>query len=145
MIELTYQLLDTNALVERATSPAVGAVVLFLGVTRQFSDGRETVQLQYEAYEKMARLELSLLEEEARNRWPISECLIAHRLGLVPLGEGSVAIVTASAHRGDAFAAGQWLIDSLKESVPIWKQEHWTDGSTDWIHPRNKKPPLDNR
>jgi molybdopterin synthase catalytic subunit len=138
MIELTHDPLDPNRLVARATSPDVGAVLLFLGVTRQFTDDRETAQLRYDAYEEMAHQELVKLETEARSRWPIAECLIVHRLGLVPLGEASVAIVTASAHRTDAFVAGQWLIDTLKERVPIWKQEHWADGSTDWVHPMEK-------
>ncbi|MCH2114281.1 MAG: molybdenum cofactor biosynthesis protein MoaE [Pirellulales bacterium] len=134
MIELTRDLVDASALVERATSPRVGAVLMFLGVTRQFDEDRETASLQYEAYEKMALAELARLESEARRTWPISECLIVHRLGLVPLGEASVAVVTASPHRSEAFAAGQWLIDTLKERVPIWKQEHWVDGTKDWVH-----------
>ena len=138
MIELTHQPLDSNSLVEQATSPAVGAVLLFLGVTRQFTDQRETIQLQYDAYEKMALEELANLEAKARERWPITECFIIHRLGIVPCGEASVAIVTASAHRRDAFAAGEWLIDTLKERIPIWKQEHWADGTTDWVHSEQK-------
>jgi len=135
MIELTHEPLDTGALVDRATSPDIGAVLLFLGVTRQFDGDRETAELHYDAYEQMAVLELTRLETEARARWPIAECLIVHRLGSVPLGEASVAIVTASPHRRDAFAAGQWLIDTLKERVPIWKQEHWADGTKEWVHP----------
>lgn len=138
MVELTHKPIEANPLLERVTSPEVGAVLLFLGVTRQFTDQRETVELKYEAYEKMALLELQKLENEALQRWQISECLIVHRLGTVPSGEASVAIVTASAHRRDAFEAGQWLIDTLKERVPIWKKEHWADGTTDWVHPVEK-------
>lgn len=136
MIELTREPLDTATLLERAQSPRAGAVLLFLGVTRQHTAGRETVELVYDAYDEMARKELSALEAEARQRWELVECLIVHRLGCVPLGESSVAIVTASAHRREAFAAGEWLIDTLKERVPIWKQEHWADGSTEWVHPK---------
>lgn len=138
MVELTHKPIEADPLLERVTSPEVGAVLLFLGVTRQFTDQRETVELKYEAYEKMALLELQKLENEALQRWPISGCLIVHRLGTVPSGEASVAIVTASAHRRDAFEAGQWLIDTLKERVPIWKKEHWADGTTDWVHPVGK-------
>jgi molybdopterin synthase catalytic subunit len=68
--------------------------------------------------------------------WPLVTCSIVHRLGLVPLGEASVAVVVSSPHRQEAFDAGEWLIDTLKERVPIWKQEHWADGRSDWIHPQ---------
>jgi len=134
MIELTREPLDTAPLLALAQSPRAGAVLLFLGVTRQHTNGRETAELHYDAYEAMATQELAALEVEARQRWELVECLIVHRLGCVPLGEASVAIVTASPHRRAAFAAGEWLIDTLKERVPIWKQEHWADGTTDWVH-----------
>jgi molybdopterin synthase catalytic subunit len=84
----------------------------------------------------MAEKELAALEVEARERWQLVECLIVHRLGTVPLSEASVAIVVASAHRRGAFEAGEWLIDTLKERVPIWKQEHWADGTAEWVHPQ---------
>ncbi|NOZ40546.1 MAG: molybdenum cofactor biosynthesis protein MoaE [Planctomycetes bacterium] len=139
MPELTQQPLDTAPLLSSAQSPQAGAVVLFLGVTRQQTDGRETIELHYDAYEKMAIKELTALETEARQRWQLVECTIVHRLGCVPLGEASVAIVTASPHRHAAFAAGEWLIDTLKERVPIWKKEHWADGTTEWVHPKGMK------
>ena len=135
MIELTHEPIDSATLVEQAQSTEVGAVVLFLGTTRRLTSDRETRTLFYDAYEAMAKKELAKLENEARERWELSECLVVHRLGEVPLGEASVAIVAASAHRKAAFEAGQWLIDTLKECVPIWKQEHWADGTTDWVHP----------
>jgi molybdopterin synthase catalytic subunit len=75
------------------------------------------------------------LELEARRRWPIVECTIIHRLGHLPLGEASMAIAVSAPHRQDAFAAGQWLIDTIKEAVPIWKKENWADGTTEWVHP----------
>lgn len=135
MVELTRYPIDSAALVARAQSPSAGAVLLFLGVTRQMTGGRETIELHYDAYNEMAVRELAALESEARERWDLLDCLIVHRLGCVPLGEASVAIVTASAHRKAGFEAGEWLIDTLKERVPIWKQEHWADGTTDWVHP----------
>jgi molybdopterin synthase catalytic subunit len=135
MIELTHEPIISTTLLERAQSPEAGAVVMFLGVARRMTRGRETVQLIYDAYEEMAAKELGRLETEARERWPLVECSIVHRLGLVPLGEASVAVAVASAHRREAFEAGQWLIDTLKERVPIWKQEHWADGSSEWVHP----------
>src|ERR1043165_150403 len=66
---------------------------------------------------------------------PLGECSIVHRLGHLDLGEASIAIAVSSAHRADAFAAGQWLIDTIKEVVPIWKRENWADGTTEWVHP----------
>lgn len=138
MIELTRQPIDSTQLVRQAQSAQTGAVLLFLGVTRQHTHGRETTKLQYDAYEEMAIQELTALKSEACARWDLIECHIVHRLGEVPLGEASVAIVTASAHRKPAFEAGEWLIDTLKQRVPIWKQEHWADGTTDWVHPIEK-------
>jgi molybdopterin synthase catalytic subunit len=135
MIELTEQSIDTSAVVDRVRHPEAGAVVLFLGTTRELTDGRQTVALDYEAYQEMAKRQLAELEAEARRRWPVIECSITHRLGRVPPTEASVAIAVSTPHRSDAFAAGQWLIDSLKHDVPIWKREQWADGTQEWIHP----------
>ena len=136
MIQLTYDIIDSDQLVEAARNRQAGAVVLFLGTTREFTAGRQTTALEYEAYNVMAEQELVRLETEARERWSLVYCAIVHRLGQVPLAETSVAIVVSAAHRSEAFAAGSWLIDSLKESVPIWKREQWADGSSAWIHPQ---------
>jgi molybdopterin synthase catalytic subunit len=135
MIQLTHEPIDSAELVVRAQSPAAGALLMFLGCTRQRTAGRETAELTYDAYAEMAKKELENLESQARERWGLTECLIVHRLGTVPLGEASVAIVVASAHRRAAFEAGEWLIDTLKQCVPIWKQEHWADGTCEWVHP----------
>jgi molybdopterin synthase catalytic subunit len=135
MIQLTTQPIDTAGLIEAARHPAAGAVVLFLGTTRELTNGRQTVALEYEAYREMAHRQLAELESEARRRWPVIQCSIVHRLGRVPPTEPSVAIAVSTPHRADAFAAGQWLIDSLKRDVPIWKREEWADGSTEWVHP----------
>ena len=137
MIQLTDNPIDATALLQSAQQPAAGAVVLFLGITRQFTKGRETASLSYEAYREMAVKELERLERQARERWPLVDCNIVHRLGEVPLAEASVAIAVSSPHRGDAFDAGRWLIDTLKETVPIWKQEHWANGGAEWVHPEH--------
>lgn len=135
MIQLTDQPIDTAQLLQQAASPEAGAVVLFLGTTREMTDGRQTVALDYEAYREMAERKLAELEDEARRRWPLVQCMIVHRLGRVPAGEASVAIVVSTPHRSEAFAAGQWLIDAVKRDVPIWKREQWADGTTEWVHP----------
>jgi molybdopterin synthase catalytic subunit len=135
MIRLTREPIDTTTMLAAATRPEAGAVVLFLGTTREMTAGRRTLSLDYEAYDAMAERKLNELEAEARQRWSLVECVIVHRLGNVPLAEVSVAIVVSTPHRADAFAAGQWLIDTLKRDVPIWKQEHWADGASEWVHP----------
>jgi molybdopterin synthase catalytic subunit len=135
MIQLTDRAIDTAAMLPQITDPKAGAVVLFLGTTREVTGERKTVALDYEAYHEMAERQLEKLEAEARRRWPVIECMIVHRLGRVPPAEASVAIAVSTPHRADAFAAGQWLIDSLKREVPIWKREEWADGTTEWVHP----------
>jgi len=134
-IELTEKSIDVASVVDRARHVEAGAVVLFLGTTRELTDGRQTIALDYEAYPEMAKKQLAELEAEARRRWPVIECIIAHRLGRVPPAEPSVAIAVSTAHRRESFEAGQWLIDSLKREVAIWKREQWADGSTEWVHP----------
>ncbi len=135
MIQLTTEIIDTASIVDSARHPEAGAIVLFLGTTRELTAGRQTVALSYEAYEEMAKRRLTELEAEARRRWPVIECIIVHRLGVVPPTESSVAIAVSTPHRADAFAAGEWLIDSLKADVPIWKREQWSDGTAEWVHP----------
>ena len=97
--------------------------------------------LDYEGYPQMAEAELAKLESQARSRWPIDRVAIVHRLGRLELGEISVAIAVSCPHRKQAFEAGQFLIDELKVSVPIWKQENWDDGTTEWVHPGNDGTP----
>ena len=116
-------------------TPEAGGVNLFVGTTRQWTDGSETTSLWYEAYEPMALAELDRLASEAAERWPIERCVLLHRLGEVPVAEASVVIGVATPHRAEAFAACRWLIDTLKERVPIWKREAYTDGTEAWVRP----------
>src|SRR5262245_24243551 len=103
MIELTAEPIDVPRVLARIERPEAGAVVLFLGVTRQFTAGRETVELAYEAYDDMAKKELARLEREARARWSMAECALVHRTGVVPVSEPSVAVAVSSPHRDAAF------------------------------------------
>lgn len=135
MVELTETPIDPACVLQRVASHNAGAVVLFLGTTREFTGGRRTVWLDYECYREMASQELDQLEQEARRRWPLIGCALVHRLGRVELGQTSVAIAVSSAHRDSAFEAGKWLIDTLKQRVPIWKKENWFDGTSQWVHP----------
>ena len=135
MIEMTNAPIDYHALTESVRSSQSGAVVLFLGTVREMTEGRRTVALEYEGYPQMAEAKLAELESQARSRWPIDQVAIIHRLGHLELGDISVAIAVSCPHRKQAFEAGQFLIDELKVSVPIWKREIWDDGTTEWVHP----------
>ncbi len=135
MISLTHHPIDYEALTESVRSNGAGAVVLFLGTVREMTAGRQTIALDYDAFPAMATAKLQELEAEVRSKWPVENIGIAHRLGRLELGEISVATAVSSPHRADAFEAGKYLIDRLKVIVPIWKQENWADGSTEWVHP----------
>ena len=135
MVELTEDPIETEVILRRVFHPDSGAVLLFVGTTRRWTEGRETLHLEYQAYQSMAVREMQILEETARARWSLKEVQIVHRLGEVSVGQVSVAIAVSSPHRRDAFEAGQWLIDELKRSVPIWKKENWREEGEAWIHP----------
>lgn len=116
-----------------ATTPACGAVVCFTGVVRDHSEGRGGVTgLTYEAYEEEATRRLGDVAAEARRRWPdVVRLALLHRVGELALSEASVVVVASAPHRAEAFEAARFCIDTLKETVPIWKREHWAGGS-DW-------------
>jgi len=136
MVEITEAPLDHAELVERVRDVNAGAVCSFLGTVREMTGDRRTTELEYEAYPEMAARELEKLEAEARGRWPLIHVILAHRVGRLDLGDVSVVVAVSSPHRADAFEACRWLIDTLKERVPIWKRERWADGRQEWIHPK---------
>jgi molybdopterin synthase catalytic subunit len=127
MVRLTREPLDLAAL--GGTSPADGALCLFVGVVRNENGGRAVTHLEYEAYEEMALPLLEQIEAETRQRWPVTEVRLLHRLGRLEIGEASVAVAVASPHRAEAFAACRYAIDTLKAKVPIWKKEFYADGA----------------
>jgi len=135
MIELTNSTINHAAVTERVRSARAGALCTFLGTVRELTSDRRTLCLDYEAYPEMALKKMAELEAEARRRWPIVELSMVHRVGHLDLGEISVVIAVSCPHRHDAFEACRWLIDTLKETVPIWKKETWADGSEEWVHP----------
>jgi molybdopterin synthase catalytic subunit len=124
--------IDDVALEQAVRTDADGAVIVFRGVARRQSRGREVVHLEYEAYPEMAEKVMAQIGDEMRGRWPISNVAIVHRTGVLEIGQASVVIAVSAPHRGEAFAACQYAIDRLKEVVPIWKKEVWSDGSQ-WI------------
>lgn len=120
----------------------MGGINLFVGTTRRWtsrpvteSKARETVRLRYEAYEPMALAELGRLAAAAAEQWSVERCCLLHRLGTVPVAEASVVVGVGTAHRAAAFEASRWLIDTLKERVPIWKREVFADGTEAWVQP----------
>jgi len=121
--------INTEEVLSRIKRPEDGAAVVFEGVVRDNTRGRRTLYLDYEAYEEMALKQMEGLAEQALRQFKVRDVAIIHRLGRLEIGETSVLIVVASAHRGPAFDACRWLIDTLKKTVPIWKKEYFTDGA----------------
>lgn len=135
MIRLTTDPIDYPSLVELARDHASGAVVLFLGTVREMSEGKAVTSLAYEAYPSMAEKKLREVAEQAKEKWPLNHVNVVHRYGHLELGDVAVAVITASGHRAEAFQAASWIMDTIKQVVPIWKKEHWAQGGADWVHP----------
>ncbi len=135
MINFTTEPIDFTQVTDSVTSHAAGAVVLFLGTVREFTGDIQTSSLEYDVYPDMALLELRRLETDVREKWPVIAVSMVHRTGTLQLGDIAVAVAVSSAHRQEAFQAGQWLIDTLKVRVPVWKKEIYASGNTEWMHP----------
>lgn len=133
MISITDHSIDVGTLLTDAFRPDCGAVSSFIGTTRvDETGGAEVEYLEYEAYRPMADRKLEEIEAEIHERWEVGEVSIVHRLGRVDPGEASVAIVVSAPRRGAAFAASRHAIERIKEIVPIWKREVWSDGYV-WV------------
>ena len=124
--------IDELALEEAVRTDADGAVLVFRGVARKYSRGREVVHLEYEAYPEMAEKVMAQIAGEIKTRWPVTAVAMVHRTGVLEIGQASVVIAVSAPHRGEAFEAAHYAIDRLKQIVPIWKKEVWSDGSQ-WI------------
>lgn len=109
-----------------------GALVQFEGVVRDHNEGREVLGIHYECFEAMTKKELNKIINEAKEKWPIHEAFIVHRIGKLSINEVSLLLLVMSPHRGGAFSASQYIIDQLKQRVPIWKKEFYADGNTEW-------------
>lgn len=128
-VRIIHERISTEAELARIKQPQDGAAVVFEGVVRDNSRGRRTLYLDYESYEAMALKQMYSLAEQARSTYLVRDVALVHRLGRLEIGEISVLIIVASAHRGPAFDACRWLIDTLKKTVPIWKKEYFADGA----------------
>ncbi|HEV7214285.1 MAG TPA: molybdenum cofactor biosynthesis protein MoaE [Chloroflexota bacterium] len=130
MIDLTDQPLDAEALSRAVMRPSDGGLVVFSGVVRNHSEDRAVRYLVYEAYREMAVPKLEQVQRETLDRWPMANVAMAHRLGRMEIGETSVVVAASAPHRAEAFEAGRYAIDRLKEIVPIWKKEFFEEGES---------------
>jgi molybdopterin synthase catalytic subunit len=135
---LHHEVIDPATLLHAVARPANGALLLFLGVVRDVNDGRDVTGIEYSAYEAMAARELAAIAQAAAERFGTSDIAIEHRLGQLGLEEVSVGIAVAHAHRGKAYDASRWIIEELKRRVPIWKREHYGDGTREWVDPSGR-------
>ncbi len=133
---LSERPLEVEAVVARVSGPGMGGIVTFVGAVREEARGRRIQHLEYEAYPGMAEREMDRIALEAARRWPGARVAIAHRVGHLEIGELAVVVAAAAPHRAEAFEACRFAIDTLKETVPIWKKEFATDGEY-WVdeHP----------
>ena len=132
MIEITQEPLDSEAITAQVKSDTNGAVVTFLGTTRGNTGGRKVLHLEYEAYRPMADKKLAAIAEEMRRRFSVEDVAMAHRVGRLEVGETSLVVAVASPHRREAFAACQYSVDRIKQTVPIWKKEFFEGGEV-WV------------
>ena len=135
LVALRETPLDPMAIISATRGETDGALVVFEGVVREHSRGKQVRALVYEAYGTMAIRQMEQLADDARIRWPVSDVAIVHRTGTLQVGDVSVVIAVGASHRGEAFDACEWLIDELKRTVPIWKKEIYTEGEA-WIEDR---------
>jgi molybdopterin synthase catalytic subunit len=143
MVSIVETQIDISRLVSRVQRRDCGALCLFIGTTRNHSNGRPVEYLEYEVYESMAVRQLAMILEEAKGAGRVRAVAVVHRRGKVPAGEASIGIAVSSAHRGDSFTACRYIIDRIKEEVTIWKKEYYSDGTAEWSggHPTENPSP----
>ena len=135
---ITDEPLDGGALLSRIALPSHGAQLLFLGVVRDVNGGREVEGIRYEAFREMAEPVLLSLLSRAQERWPGVQVAAEHRFGVLRVGEASVVVAVSSPHRAEAYEASRWIMDELKQSLPVWKEELYRDGNSAWL--KGKSP-----
>lgn len=135
-VELLSETLDIDHCIKQVFSPDCGGIDVFIGTVRNVTKGKKVIRLEFEAYEPMAVKEMQKLGEKAKEQWPVQKVVIHHRTGVLEVGDIPVIIAVSAAHRDAAFDACRYIIDTLKETVPIWKKEVFEDGEV-WVaaHP----------
>jgi molybdopterin synthase catalytic subunit len=139
LFEITEAPLSVDEINGRVVSPAAGAIVTFTGIVRATNQGRQVRYLEYEAYPEMAEAVLAQIGDEVKARWAVAEVAIVHRTGRLEIGEVSVVIAIASAHRQGPFEAARYAIDRIKQIVPVWKKEYFEGGEV-WIEGPSEPP-----
>ena len=136
MIYITEKQIDTNSLITYVEAEEAGGIAVFIGTVRNKTAGKKVVRLEYEAYDKMAIKQMEAIAEEAKKQWNVLKYAVAHRKGILQIGDAAVVIAVATPHRQAAFEACKYIIDTIKERVPIWKKEIYEDGEV-WVaaHP----------
>lgn len=138
--EVTASVLEPQAILARVGDPADGATLLFLGVVRDHADGRSVSGMMYEAYVEMAEPVLAEIAAEAAERLGTDRLAVVHRVGELEIGDVSVAIAASSPHRAEAFDATRYVIEEIKKRLPVWKREHYTDGTDGWVEGNTPAP-----
>lgn len=135
-VKISADPLDINYCIEQVQSPDCGGIDVFIGTVRSATKGKKVVRLEFEAYERMALKEMGQLAAAAKEQWPVQKVVIHHRTGVLQIGDVPVIIAVSAAHRDAAFDACRYIIDTLKNTVPIWKKEVFEDGEV-WVaaHP----------
>lgn len=126
--------IDAAALMAEVARHSNGATLLFVGTVRDLNDGRPVNGMEYTAYRSMAEREMADIAREAAARFGTADIVVEHRIGMLELGEASVVIAVAHPHRGEAYDASRYVIEQLKQRVPIWKLEQYQDGTREWVH-----------
>ena len=138
MTYLTRDALSVERLVAEVAGATLGGTCVFLGTVRDGPDEQGVTAIEYSAYEEMVEAEFGRLLADARGRWPEARIVVRHRLGTIPVGEASIAIVAAAPHRAQAFEACRYVIEEVKRRVPVWKKELRVDGSEVWVDPSGR-------
>jgi molybdopterin synthase catalytic subunit len=133
--EIVTREIDPALLIDEVRSNEFGAISVFAGTVRETNDGRSVSAIDYSAYTSMAQVELGRILAEAAEQFGVSAIVVEHRVGPLALGDVAVAIVAAHAHRAPALDATRFVIEEIKKRVPIWKREHYADGTREWVDP----------
>jgi molybdopterin synthase catalytic subunit len=135
MFKITGEEIELGDVIRAVEAGDAGAIVHFLGIVRNNTEGREVSYLEYEAYPPMAEKKMAEIAQEIHEKWGLDRVAMIHRVGRLEIGEVSVAVAVASPHRKDAFEACHYAMNRLKQIVPIWKREVWVDGEEEWVKP----------
>ena len=135
MFKITSDEIELGDVIRAVEAGDAGAIVHFLGVVRNNTEGREVSYLEYEAYPPMAEKKMAEIAQEIHEKWGLDRVAMIHRVGRLEIGEVSVAVAVASPHRKEAFEACHYAMNRLKQIVPIWKREVWADGEEEWVKP----------